>query len=121
MPGITEQTIEHINTLNPIEKTALSQFVTQVKTKLGKENLQLFLFGSKARGDFDKESDLDLLIIVSDKVNLSDTKKIIRNIAGDISLHYAILIINVIVSNFEFTYKSDYSFFDIIRSEGIPL
>ncbi len=114
-------TMDHINTLNPIEKQALAQFISQLETRLGKENLRISLFGSKARGDFDKESDIDLLIVLSDKLTLSDTKTIIRDVANQVSLYYGVLLVNIVVSHSLWADKADYSLFETIRNEGILL
>jgi predicted nucleotidyltransferase len=46
------------------ERTALKALVERLYQRYGDALLRIVLFGSKARGDFDEESDLDLLIVV---------------------------------------------------------
>ena len=46
------------------ERTALSEFVARLRGKYADEIVLVTLFGSKVRGDFDEESDLDLLVVV---------------------------------------------------------
>jgi len=51
--------------LSTEEKSALKNFKTFLKQILGKQLIELKLFGSKARGDDRPNSDLDVLIIVA--------------------------------------------------------
>jgi predicted nucleotidyltransferase len=48
------------------EKAALSEFVARLREKYADEVMLVVLFGSKVRGDFDEESDLDVLVVVKD-------------------------------------------------------
>ncbi|MBI4670806.1 MAG: HEPN domain-containing protein [Chloroflexi bacterium] len=41
----------------------MSELVTRLRTKFRKQLVRVILFGSKVRGDFDAESDVDLLIV----------------------------------------------------------
>ena len=50
--------------LTPNERAALGTLVDRLHQRYGEDLLRVVLFGSKARGDFDEESDLDLLIVV---------------------------------------------------------
>jgi uncharacterized protein len=46
------------------ERTALAALLTRLHTWFENDLLRVVLFGSKARGNFDNESDLDVLIVV---------------------------------------------------------
>lgn len=46
------------------ERAALSEFVARLREKYADEVMLVMLFGSKVRGDFDDESDLDVLVVV---------------------------------------------------------
>jgi predicted nucleotidyltransferase len=46
------------------ERAALIALVDRFHQRYGEDLLRVVLFGSKARGDFDEGSDLDLLIVV---------------------------------------------------------
>jgi len=48
------------------EKSVLRQFKTAVEQVLGSQLIELKLFGSKARGDDRPDSDIDVLVIVTD-------------------------------------------------------
>ncbi len=55
------------------EKELLISLKERLLMILGKDIRKIVLFGSKARGDFDENSDIDLAIIVA---NLDRVKKI---------------------------------------------
>jgi predicted nucleotidyltransferase len=46
------------------ERSALSEFVAKLREKYADDVVLVMLFGSKVRGDFDEESDLDVLVVV---------------------------------------------------------
>jgi predicted nucleotidyltransferase len=46
------------------EKTVLTELKYSLKQVAGDRTVRLILYGSRARGDYDKESDIDLAIIV---------------------------------------------------------
>lgn len=53
-----------LETLSKIENEALAEFKEGIMQKLGEDVLFMRLFGSKARGDFQKESDTDILVVL---------------------------------------------------------
>lgn len=53
--------------LSPPENAFVEEFAALLREKLGRDLLFLVLFGSRVRGDFHEESDLDLLIVVFKK------------------------------------------------------
>jgi predicted nucleotidyltransferase len=55
---------ERLSYLNPNELEALESLVNRLRRRYGDDLQRLVLFGSKARGDFDEESDLDVLVVV---------------------------------------------------------
>jgi predicted nucleotidyltransferase len=44
------------------ERSVLTKFLSRLRERCGDRIAHVWLFGSKARGDFDEESDVDLLI-----------------------------------------------------------
>ena len=72
------------------EQSAIYAFSQRLNEFLGDDLCHLWLFGSKARGDFTADSDLDLLIVLR-HLN-SGRRGIIRRMAARISLNYDTLI-----------------------------
>ncbi|MBI1881801.1 MAG: nucleotidyltransferase domain-containing protein [Chloroflexi bacterium] len=72
--------------LHPTEQQALAEFVELLQKGFNGLVHLILLFGSKARGDYDLSSDLDVLVVVdSDDWRLH---KQIRYLAADVSLKY---------------------------------
>ncbi|MDI6791311.1 MAG: nucleotidyltransferase domain-containing protein [bacterium] len=59
--------IEQINWLTKDEEAAVSEYLERLRRNYGKILKTTILFGSKARGDSDEESDIDLLVVVKDE------------------------------------------------------
>lgn len=57
------KTLQH---LTRKERKALEEFVAQLRARYPNELVLVRLFGSKARGNFDEESDIDVLVVVQD-------------------------------------------------------
>ncbi len=72
------------------ERSAIYMFSQRLSDFLGDELCHLWLFGSKARGDFTADSDLDLLIVL--RHLHPERRGVIRRIAARISLDYDTLI-----------------------------
>ena len=49
------------------EQAALEEFLTKLREQHGSEVVFVRLFGSKVRGDFDEESDIDVLIVFENR------------------------------------------------------
>ncbi|MDI6738499.1 MAG: nucleotidyltransferase domain-containing protein, partial [Nanoarchaeota archaeon] len=56
--------MEMLNYLTKKERKALEEFSFRLKDFLGKNLVFVKLFGSKVRGDFNKDSDIDILLIL---------------------------------------------------------
>ena len=72
------------------ERAALDHFVAQLYDEYADQIVRVVLFGSKARGDFDSESDLDVFVLVkSDDWRLHDQ---VATLSSPISLKYNTLL-----------------------------
>ncbi|MBI5235243.1 MAG: nucleotidyltransferase domain-containing protein [Deltaproteobacteria bacterium] len=96
-------------------------FHEKVCALLGDTLVQACIFGSKVRGDFDEESDIDILIVMD-----SDDWRVrheVSNIAADINVEYDCNISPVIYSRREHEKNRYFGtlFIQEIEKEGIPL
>lgn len=101
------------------EKKAVLALKEEV-LKLDKK-AKLIIYGSKVRGDFDEESDIDILIILNNPLEL---KYKILDIATEIELKYGVVFGIVIISQEEFQNSNIFRqslYFKNIKSEGIYL
>lgn len=86
--------------LDENEKLALSELKAKLKGLLGPKLISIILYGSKARGDYDIDSDTDVAIIVE---GLTRGLKIkIFDIVTDIELEYLVPLSTIIFSKEEF-------------------
>lgn len=86
--------------LSPDEKSVLSNFKAVLKQALSGQLVELKLFGSKARGDDQPDSDIDVLVIVaSDDWHIRDT---VYDVATDMLLQWDVCISPKVISKSRF-------------------
>ena len=103
------------------ETIALDLLINNIKNQLKDELLQVKLFGSKSRGDFQQDSDIDLLLVVRQR-----TKEILDKLAElhlDIDLKYDPHISLIIFSEYEYKQNEmfDSPFIKSLKREGISV
>ena len=83
-------------------------------------SIEIILFGSRARGDFSKESDWDILILTS--VNLDkEGKRLVRDVIFDIEIEIEEPISTLIYSKEEWEALAITPLYQNIKSEGVLL
>jgi len=107
--------------LNKREEVVINSFVKELKEKLGDEIVSIRLFGSKARGDFYQESDIDIFVLIKEK-----KKSVIEEldeIAANYVLHYDLPLSPVVYDIFEYEKNKELGsfFFENVEREGILL
>jgi len=106
--------------LSEQEQTAVDQFIAQLRREQGEQLQGTVLYGSKARGNADPESDIDLLLIMTkDDWSLRNA---VSKIASGISLDYDVSLSAHLVS-LKRWYQMEiapFSFFENVFREGIP-
>lgn len=107
---------------NKIDKI-LNQFVLEVSNLIGNRLKKIILYGSYARGDYDRNSDIDVMILTDfNEEELAECRVKIRDLACDLELENNV-IISPLVRNIE-KYNSRTKivpFYMNIRKEGVVL
>ncbi len=103
------------------EKEAIARVVTMLAETLTDNLAGVYLFGSKARGDFHADSDVDLLIIVHELD--PDSRWQVRAKAADCSLQYDVLFNTHILDNtrWEYLEKHQGTLWREVQRDGISL
>jgi predicted nucleotidyltransferase len=106
--------------LNKIERKAVNSFVKELREKLGNYILEIQLFGSKVRGDFEKDSDIDIFILVKRKGDIRDE---ISDIAAEYFFKYNVPLAPVVYSLLEYEKNKELGsfFFEQVEKEGVAL
>jgi len=111
--------MKKISTLNKTEQKALKEFKELLNKKYPKDIVSIKLFGSKARGDFHKESDVDVMVVLKNENKSKSKKDDIADAAYDLLLKYEVDISPRVYSLKEFNYLNNIPtvFMQIIRKE----
>ena len=98
------------------EIKALQAFVHQVEKKHQHQIRQISLFGSKARGDSQPDSDIDLLVITNQEDRI--LRRAIIDISSTISLEYDVLLSPRIISAERWEKKQAFSLYRNIARDA---
>jgi predicted nucleotidyltransferase len=105
--------------LNVNEATALARLKEELERIPG--FVQMKLFGSKARGDSDRESDIDILVVLEDCDR--KTRNAIYDLCYDLSVDHSVVLAPVIYARTEF--ESELTrvtpFYRAVAREGVLL
>ncbi|MEW6607168.1 MAG: nucleotidyltransferase domain-containing protein [bacterium] len=107
--------------LNKREKKIIRAFVKELREKFGENILSIRLFGSKVRGDFAKDSDIDVLLVFQVKsVKVRDK---VYDILFGIDPDYELKISPGIMSLYEYQKNEELHspFIENVEKEGIKL
>lgn len=72
------------------DRQAVEEFCRQARQVLGRRLVAMKLFGSKARGEAGRESDIDIFIVVDER--LPEIEDRIIDVAFDLNLKYGVYI-----------------------------
>jgi len=101
----------------------LEEITTEVRKLLGQKLKSVILYGSYARGDYDDESDVDIMVLVDSKGDeLKEIEKKVFKIGWDISGDYNI-IATVFANNYDYfhSWTPYMPYFRNVMNEGVPL
>jgi predicted nucleotidyltransferase len=113
--------LDQIPGLTDNERGALADYLVRLQETCGNRLQQVVLFGSKARGDSDPESDIDLLVVLQGE--LDGLKDRLVDLSYDISLHYGVVLSDLVVGEQRYHWMRRYReplLFEVER-EGVEL
>lgn len=109
------------NYLNKKEQAVIKKFTAQLTANM-KDNLVILeLFGSKIRGDFEKDSDIDLLVVVKNRI--CQSREEIFDILFKLDPYYELKISPIVYSESEYKKNEELEspFIENIKKEGVVL
>jgi len=98
------------------EKEIVQRFKERVTETLGDRLDRIVLFGSRARGDAEEDSDFDFLVTV--KSSQADDKEQVRQIAWELSLEYDAVITPLVIPMKDFVEEKYFYLHENIHKEG---
>jgi len=109
-----------IITLMPVDIKRLLAELKKGLTELYGQRLKgVYLFGSYARGDYDENSDLDVMIVLDNYESYWEELVRSAELASDLSLEYNVMISRTIMTEEQWR-KGDLPVLRNVRAEGIP-
>lgn len=107
--------------LSSRERKALAEYLTRLGEQLGDRVQHVILYGSKVRGDFYAESDIDLFVVIKDPdLELED---LLTRLSVDVDLKYDVLLADFVVpqERFERMAQIREPLYQSVVSEGVEL
>jgi predicted nucleotidyltransferase len=110
-----------LSQLTSHERAAVGEYLARIRDLFPGRILSVTLFGSKARGDSDPESDVDLLLVVD--AESRQFRSQLWRIASDVSLEYGMVISVRIFAQDRWaeTCRLRLPLYRAVAAEGIPL
>lgn len=101
----------------------LQAVVKAYKVVYGEHIIRIVLYGSYARGDYQKDSDIDIAAIVQgERPVLQEGLKHVWEISSDLELEYGIIVSPTVIPYEEFEkYKNDMPYYRNIQKEGVDI
>lgn len=78
--------------LTATDARAVAEFVERVRSVLGERVVEIRLFGSKARGDAEPDSDIDVLVVAASGSDVHQPQRITVDIAFDVNVAHNVYI-----------------------------
>lgn len=101
----------------------LTQIASMAKQVFPERQSETILYGSYARGDYDRESDIDVMVLVDvPQTELSRYRPPFRRLSSELGLTYDVLV--TITQKDRETFERYFSavpFYQTVRKEGVSL
>ena len=89
----------------------------------GESIVKIILYGSYARGNYQKDSDIDIVAIVEgERESLQKGLKNVWDISSDLELEYGTIVSPTVIPFVEYeNYKNDLPYYRNIENEGVEV
>ena len=105
---------------NPVLEAILGDVSRQARQALGDRLRKIILFGSYARGDYDEESDVDVMVLADFREEERRAlQKTINKISSDMSLQYDVTVCILLKDQGVFDTRAELPFYRNVITEGI--
>ena len=109
--------------MNARLKELLERAVSEYRRIFDGALVQVILYGSYARGDFDEESDVDIVALVRcDREMIARNSRAMAEFSSDLSIDYGITVSPSAVPYDDYLqYRDDLPYYSNIAHEGVEL
>jgi predicted nucleotidyltransferase len=101
-------------------KEAVKDFIEDIRELYGEELEGIILYGSRARGDADEESDIDLLVVLKDFDDFWKEFRKISDLSSEVSYTYDVVLSAIPVKKKDYESKMSPLMLNV-RREGIAI
>lgn len=112
-----------MNKLNEKDRSILMDFKKRISTEAGEQIKRIIIFGSRAKGDYSEDSDLDIAILVKDKTPKIEKEldDIAYQVMWDNDFKPVISLKIFSESGFYDSLRKGYSFYNHVEKEGLSI
>jgi len=111
----------HTETLTPLEELLINRFIQEISSSMDVDSI--YLFGSRARGEGDIESDIDIAVVVKDRKVIKDvTRRVVDasiKIGEEMDISGELMLSPIVIE--EPLLEGDLGIGKRIREEGVLL
>ena len=95
----------------------------EAKDRLGAKLEAVVLYGSYARGDYNDDSDIDIMVrVICTKDQLENYRHILSDVASGLSLEYNVIVsVSVVDTETFHRYRRHLPYFENVEREGIKI
>jgi predicted nucleotidyltransferase len=104
---------------NEKEERVINEFVKKVRDTFKERVKRIILYGSRARGDADEESDYDFVVLL--EPFYEEDKRTLSDLGWQVYYEHNVLLLAIAIENSEFTEDRFFYFYENVCKEGVYL
>jgi predicted nucleotidyltransferase len=110
-----------LENLSEAERSLAADLLKRLVAALPGVGVHMTIFGSRARGDAEPDSDMDVLVeLDTEHVSFADKQRL-RWVATEVSIASGIIVSLLVVDQSIMAERGDFSIFENVREEGIAV